>query len=238
MEFSWSEQRLRWFASAAKRTLYYKRLAEILLKDLPSGASVLDMGAGAGAFALELAKAGAIVTAVEQQALACAHMENFFKENNMFECINIVQGDWRTVELKPADLVLLSYCNGAVSEWLKVKSLALKRVAVLTFLGLSWDGSPKKNKSRETAPQVAASLTENKETFSFQPFSEEFGQPLDRKEDFNSFAVEYFKDSEDLDKLAASIVEEPGGFYLPHRKESGLFLVCLKSQSWNALKIQ
>lgn len=80
---------------------------ELLLAAVDRATTVLDVGAGWGRFAVPLARAARLVTAVEPSAALRAFLRDNAAEAGLDdERLRIVEANWADAEVPPADLVL------------------------------------------------------------------------------------------------------------------------------------
>jgi len=91
---------------------YPGELLERLMALVRPGDSVLDIGAGAGAYAIPIARVASRVTAVEPSAVQCTRLQQNV-ENARLSNVTIVRSRWEDMQpsrVEPHDLVLAAFC--------------------------------------------------------------------------------------------------------------------------------
>jgi len=102
--------------------------------------TVLDIGAGTGAFALPLAKRVRWVTAVEPSSVQCARLMRKAASMEVGN-ISVIQKDWNAmcvVEIEPHDIIVAAYClfmEDIVAAIRKMHCLARRRVYLVHLAG-------------------------------------------------------------------------------------------------------
>lgn len=79
----WNEQSVRWFRSASEHTRYNQKLAQLLLKYIPVGGSLCDIGCGAGLIDMELSPFFEEITCADISEAAIHAMEQIARERNI-----------------------------------------------------------------------------------------------------------------------------------------------------------
>lgn len=107
-----------------------------LMKVIGSGKTVLDVGGGAGRFALPLALCSSSVTVVEPSDSMIEGLREVAAETGI-ENVSVVQSDWEDAKVEPADFVLCSHVVYGVNDiepfLKKLTESAIKKVLILTF---------------------------------------------------------------------------------------------------------
>ena len=95
-----------------------RRTGDLLLERLRSrllpGDALLDVGAGGGRLALPLALSCRSVTAVEPSPSMCAVLRETAGESGIG--VNVVESDWLSAEVEPADVTLCSHVMYVVED--------------------------------------------------------------------------------------------------------------------------
>ncbi len=240
--FVWTKESICWFQDATKMTSYYKDLASWILcqPDYPLNLQTLyDLGSGISPVTPYLTPFVRHVVAVDLSSDALGAIPSY-------QGINLVrlQKDWTIWRPeRPADLVLLSYCNGILQQWNQLRSLSQRYIAIVsplhekedTFGVREWfphQMAPTPPGNRETAQDVEAFLQKYSISYSTTKISAAFGQPLQDLSAFYRFMAFYFDLSpEDLTQgYQQKYLQKENDYYLlPHQKESQLFFIPLQS---------
>jgi len=101
-------------------------LVDRVLELIPAGASVLDIGAGTGNYAIPLARHGSRVTALEYSPDMLAVLRRKLEEQGV-QSVTPVQGKWEDTTLPPHDYVLAANCLYRVLDL----DIALERFSAL-----------------------------------------------------------------------------------------------------------
>ena len=67
--FNWNDQSVKWYLDSEKDTEFYKKTEEELYPFIKDCRTLLDIGCGIGSFAVEFAKRGIYVTAINKSPL-------------------------------------------------------------------------------------------------------------------------------------------------------------------------
>ncbi|MFQ5933388.1 MAG: class I SAM-dependent methyltransferase [Dehalococcoidia bacterium] len=108
-----------------------------LARDVTSDTTVLDVGGGAGRFALPLALRCGHVTVVEPSESMAEGLREGTKEAGI-DNLSIVQGSWEEVMADPADMAICAHVVYGIAEIepfiRKLVSHARERVMILSFM--------------------------------------------------------------------------------------------------------
>ena len=107
-----------------------------LSRDLTARTTVLDVGGGAGRFALPLALKSRHVTVVEPSVSMLAGLDEGMKEAGI-DNVSIVQQDWEDAQVEPSDVLVCAHVAYGVSDiepfLRKLDSNATERVMLISF---------------------------------------------------------------------------------------------------------
>lgn len=92
---SWTPDIVRFMEDAASVTDYFEILAQICTRGLPRESLMLDAGCGMGQLAIELAKHGHRVDAIDKSPQAIAYAQAKARETLTSGCVRVRQGDFR-----------------------------------------------------------------------------------------------------------------------------------------------
>ena len=110
---------------------------ERLAREVDSDKTVLDVGGGAGRFALPLALLCSRVTVVESSASMVEALRDGAREADI-DNVSAVQASWEEAKVEPADLVLCAHVVYGIVEIepfiRRLESHARQRVLVLAFM--------------------------------------------------------------------------------------------------------
>ena len=110
---------------------------ERLAREVDSDKTVLDVGGGAGRFALPLALRCSRVTVVESSASMVEALREVAREASI-DNVSAVQASWEEAKVEPADLVLCAHVVYGIVEIepfiRRLESHARQRVLVLAFM--------------------------------------------------------------------------------------------------------
>ena len=236
MAFIWTERSLQWFARAAQETQYYRQLVHKISPWLDSDMVVYDLGCGAGYLSMEIAGKVQQVIAVDISAEVISFLQEKLREEKIGNVAPIA-ADWHTWRpAQPADVVVLSYCNG-IRDRLSVLSALTSRcfISVLPYSRREDSFNVQKLVSgeelvygRETVSEATRFLQEKGIPFQFFDCSGEFGQPLDTREEARAFLKFYFDIASGnlLEEfLEENLVQRSDDYYLPGKKRSGAIII-------------
>ncbi|MBA3948251.1 MAG: methyltransferase domain-containing protein [Herpetosiphonaceae bacterium] len=102
----WSSQAAR-FHSSARQSLQPDTFLASVLPAIQPGTRLLDVGAGTGRYAVPLARAGAVVTAVEPSDSMVHYLEQYVAEEQVQ--VQVVRDHWETADVPPADVVICAH---------------------------------------------------------------------------------------------------------------------------------
>ena len=100
------------WSDTLERSGYPGELLERLMALVRPGDSVLDIGAGAGAYAIPVARVASRVTAVEPSEIQCTRLQRNV-ENARLSNVTIVRSRWEDIEpsrIEPHHVVLAAFC--------------------------------------------------------------------------------------------------------------------------------
>ena len=108
-----------------------------LKREVNGDHTLLDVGGGAGRFAIALALGCRSVTVAEPSESMLEQLDEALKETGIAN-VAAVQGNWEDVEVEPADIVLCSHVVYGVADIVpfirKLESHARAKVLVLSFV--------------------------------------------------------------------------------------------------------
>ena len=126
-------------------TNYPGRLLQHVLKSVDSSQTVLDIGAGSGAFTLPLAKQAGWVTAVEPSSAQCRRLTRAVESMGIAN-ISLIRKNWDAAgmeEVGSHDIVVAGYClfmKRIVPAIRKMHQLARRRIFLVHLAGHDLQG--------------------------------------------------------------------------------------------------
>ncbi len=78
-------------------------------------ASIIDVGGGAGRYALPLANTGHHMTVVETSPTMCRSLEELTESLGIFN-LSVIQDSWEAIKIGPADVVICSHVLGGTND--------------------------------------------------------------------------------------------------------------------------
>lgn len=230
MMIVWNERSVRWFRHASEYTGYNKKLAEIILEQIPSRKSLCDMGCGAAQIDFELAKTIEQITCIDISQVVIDAVEQQAKQlgvtNLTAECMDAskAQGEWETV---------LALFHGGTNVIPKYLPLAKDQLILASHGSLIGGFGPEHRKVTKCFDTngTKAYLDEIGVKYHLRQVELEYGQPFADLQDAAEFVTAYSKSME-KDKLDAYLqehLEHTGDprfpYYLPKKKNLGLFVI-------------
>ena len=113
--FEWTERKARWYMRAVRYNNYPLELLKVIFPLLKDCSSVLDVGAGCGAFAFPLARVLPSVTALEPAPPMAALMRSEAARLKLPN-VDIVEADFRKADIAPHDAVLCAFVKEAAED--------------------------------------------------------------------------------------------------------------------------
>jgi 2-polyprenyl-3-methyl-5-hydroxy-6-metoxy-1,4-benzoquinol methylase len=105
---AWAEKALEFKEGVKRRWVQPDSSREFILSQIDSDETVLDIGAGTGAWSILLARQAKHVTAVEPSSSMIGVMRESLEDEGLTN-ITIVQGSWPDVSVQPHDFSLCSH---------------------------------------------------------------------------------------------------------------------------------
>lgn len=213
--YSWTEKSVRWYAEAVAYTGFDKTLTERLLPFLPENETVCDLGCGIGYLALELARRGYSVTAIDHDAEALAWL-GAERARLGLENLQVMLREWESLgELPIWDNIVMVSAGGLEPEF--YRHLCRKRLIIVDRAKLS---SHVRAEGRLSTRRTSLNEWARNAAFS-SSFALEFGQPF-RTENAAREYIEYMGGREGVEDTLKRLVKTDSSdfpLYLPYLKE-------------------
>ena len=132
--FEWTEQKALWYMRAVRYNRYPLELLKAILPLLKDCSSVIDVGAGCGAFTFPLARLLPAVTALEPSR-PMADLLRHEAARLGLDNVRLVEADFQRADLPPHDAVLCAFVQEAIEhleEFLSWVERVCKRRVILT----------------------------------------------------------------------------------------------------------
>ncbi len=225
----WTKKKAQWYMKAIESCNYQQKIISIIGPLLKPEDTLLDIGAGVGAFSVPLAKRVKWVTALEPSLAMAEELENYAKKEGVPN-ITIIQELWGEVSVEPHDIMLIA--NTPVVKNREALKSVIKKATRLVILVMSM---PDENKfffkelypiifKREYTPkidlkEVFSILDDSKIRYNVKEVKYNFDQPFGNLEEAVEFWKEYMvlENYEDfLKKFLEKRLEKDGdGFRYP-----------------------
>ncbi len=196
----WTKKKARWYMKAIESCNYQQKIISVIGPLLKPEDTLLDIGAGVGAFSVPLAKRVKRVTALEPSPAMAEELKNHAKKEGVSN-ITIIRELWGDVSIEPHDVVLIA--NTPVVKNREALKAVIKKATRLVILVISM---PEENKfffkelypvifKREYTPkidlkEVFSILDDSKIKYNVKEVKYDFDQPFDNLEE----AVEFWKE--------------------------------------------
>lgn len=226
----WSPQTLEWYLRASAYEDYHAKTAALLAPYVADG-TVCSLGCGPGRLTLALLRHIPRITALDCDPMA---LDALRRDGAAFPGLEILEADAMTLPKERCwDHLILSFFGKITAEGQLSYFLAHCRRQLISIVNAapksSFSSTGSTARMKDYAPQVTELLTRQGLPFSYLPLTLDFGQPLRDLEDARAFIRQYSPpdcpppdDCALLDRLSPL---PEGGFYLPHRKEIGIFII-------------
>ena len=238
MSFTWTEDKIEWFARALEIGEYPTVFLPILNTMLDTESTVLEIGAGIGPFARMLAGKVRSVTALEPSGLALSHLKDTSFAKGILN-IFCIESTWENWQGEEHDVVIASYVGesivGSEQSLIRINSLARRGVVLIAPFGRSKTNfgidSLYKILGREPPFRMRCSqdtqmiLRELGVCFQSAKYTYEFGQPLQSVDEGVRFMSAYHEFAlEELDAVRdfvrEKVIETDSGYYFPSSRTS------------------
>ena len=225
--YPWTEERIVWYQRAVAFTGFDRALADLAIGAPKPGEEVCDLGCGTGYLALELARRGCRVTAVDRAGVCLDYLRAEAARRGLTDRLTAVEADWHDLPAGAAwDTVVMAFAGKPDLELGGYLALCRRRLVLVTKASLQshvrGEGVPPLY--RRDGDELARALDLRGLTFTRQAACLDFGQPLRSREEAEAYLAAYGAEGDALARL-----EETGDpafpLYLPNRKEMEIFRI-------------
>jgi len=243
VKFGWNPQSVQWYLESEQNTSFYRKTVEELHPFIHDCKTLLDIGCGIGSFAVEFAKKGYSVTAIDKSSLAVESLMEKARLMNLSNLKVINKSFEEFIFDNNYDIVFISYMMGLVNDnniidFLKIANKRL--VIVLPFSKIKNDfsinelytelGVDLKNLEQFNYASMLNILNKRNYKYIIKKVSAEFGQPFDNIDEAVNFIYHYFKlpveRSDDVREwLNRKTTYKNGKLFLPNLRESMMIII-------------
>lgn len=230
MKIVWGEESIRWFHQASEYTQYHKKLAELLLREMPKRGTLCDMGCGAGLIDFELAPYFQQITCVDldEEAVRSVEAEARRRKISNIQAVCAdgasMQGQWDTI---------LAVFHGGPNAFQTYFPMVKDRLILVTHGDAVGNFGPKKHKVKKwfDVKSFQERMDEQGVCYELKHEILEYGQPFQSREDAAAFVRRYTTPmtAEDMDAYLETHVIETGDkaypLYIPNPKKMGIFII-------------
>ena len=183
--YPWTEDRVGWYQRAVDYTGFDKKLASLLTPYLPVGETACDLGCGTGYLALELARRGYEVTAVDRSRVCLDWLQDK-RDAEGLNGLTIRETDWNELAGKACwDHVVMAFAGKLDRDLEQYMALCRRQLILVVKTSVQShvqsDGIPPRfrrdgDELEEQFRQMGLNYTRRDERV-------EFGQPLLSREE-------------------------------------------------------
>lgn len=223
MSFDWTENRIRFFLDAAKKSGYYRILAERIHAVLPGAERICDAGCGLGDLALALAEFYPDVTAADSSPAAIRTLKS-----RLVPGVHAIEADLREyVPEKPFDAMVFCYFGG-MEEILSIARRCCRGTVFIVKRNYSRHRFSLSDLPDRThgADAAAEFLRQQGIPFVREDMALEFGQPFRSLADAKLFFEIYGSSAEGSEVYTEKMIhteDEEFPYYFPQAKPVSLF---------------
>ena len=227
LRMPWDARKLDWLIRAAAWTGFPRKLAALLLPHLSPGASLCDLGCGAGLTDLALAPVLGSVTCLDRSQAALSALASLAAAQRLSN-VETVLGDAEQLSGVWDHTLLISFGRPEQYPlWLAHCRRSLIAVVREDSSAAFGPGHPAKH---NTADRTAAFLDGHGIPYTLTRHVLEYGQPLRSREDAVEFVQAYATDASAdigpyLDRALRSTGDGAFPLYLPNQKRFGIFVL-------------
>jgi len=235
MNFSWDERGIGWFLDASSYTGFHKALVQMVIPHLAPGDALCDAGCGLGRLDLELASHVCELVAVDknEDVIGALRLD---VEKLGIKNIRAIVGDALLLN-EAFDVVLMSFFGQ--TNMLEILKNCRRRLIRIVNVENSSTLYPAqyRNYVRDTVETVKEYLVDQGIRYKLELDSIEFGQPLRNWQDAEKYILKNAPDAtadevnEFLDERLISTGREDFPYYLPNRKDLGVFVIDREGQN-------
>ena len=225
--YPWTSERVAWYQRVVDWTGFDRKLADLALPDLAPGDQVCDLGCGTGYLALELARRGCRVTAVDRAGVCLDYLRAEAARRGLTDRLTAVEADWHDLPPETAwDTVVMAFAGKPDEELEGYLARCRRRLVLVTKTSAQSHvrGPGEPPLFRRDADALEAALRARGLSFARRDAVLDFGQPLRSREEAEAYLAAHGADGRALDGLLETGDPELP-LYLPSEKHMAIFSV-------------
>ncbi len=228
--YPWTRERIEWYQRAVDQTGFDRILADMAQPWLEPGERVCDLGCGTGYLALELARRGFQVTAVDRSALCMSWLRGQ-KEAQGLSGLEILEQDWRELAgREPWDHVVMVFAGRPDQDLKDYLSLCRRGLILVVKTGQRSHVQPAgvPPRFRRDADGLEETIRRAGLDYTRRDRVVDFGQPLRSREEAARYLAAFEVTGAGAEDTLSRL-EETGDdafpFRLPAAKELAMFVI-------------
>ena len=225
--YPWTSERVAWYQRAVDWTGFDRKLADLALPDLAPGDQVCDLGCGTGYLALELARRGCRVTAVDRAGVCLDYLRAETARRGLADRLTVVEADWHDLPPGTAwDTVVMAFAGKPDEELGGYLALCRRRLVLVTKTSAQSHvrGPGEPPLFRRNADALEAALRARGLSFARRDAVLDFGQPLRSREEAEAYLAVYGGPESALTRLTETGDPE-FPLCLPNEKRLAVFTI-------------
>ena len=225
--YPWTSERVAWYQRAVDWTGFDRKLADLALPDLAPGDQVCDLGCGTGYLALELARRGCRVTAVDRAGVCLDYLRAEAARRGLTDRLTAVEADWHDLPPETAwDTVVMAFAGKPDEELEGYLARCRRRLVLVTKTSAQSHvrGPGEPPLFRRNADALEAALRAWGLSFARRDAVLDFGQPLRSREEAEAYLAVYGGPESALTRLTETGDPE-FPLCLPNEKRLAVFTI-------------
>ena len=225
--YPWTSERVAWYQRAVDWTGFDRKLADLALPDLAPGDQVCDLGCGTGYLALELARRGCRVTAVDRAGVCLDYLRAEAARRGLTDRLTAVEADWHDLPPETAwDTVVMAFAGKPDEELEGYLARCRRRLVLVTKTSAQSHvrGPGEPPLFRRNADALEAALRARGLSFARRDTALDFGQPLRSREEAEAYLAVYGGPESALTRLTETGDPE-FPLCLPNEKRLAVFTI-------------
>ena len=225
--YPWTEERIVWYQRAVAFTGFDRALADLAIGAPKPGEEVCDLGCGTGYLALELARRGCRVTAVDRAGVCLDYLRAEAARRGLTDRLTAVEADWHDLPPETAwDTVVMAFAGKPDEELEGYLARCRRRLVLVTKTSAQSHvrGPGEPPLFRRNADALEAALRARGLSFARRDAVLDFGQPLRSREEAEAYLAVYGGPESALTRLTETGDPE-FPLCLPNEKRLAVFTI-------------